>query len=632
MSDDEWDFGPPTPAPAAQPTGMWENFISSLGHEARLAGSAISNLPSDTAGFLGDTLYDAGKVVANTAKAGMRITPEQMIKGVTPPGSGPVGRRAQALKDKVSGKEEAPRGKVDQYLYQGERGLADMIPFALGGGLPAAARALTSGALGGVAGQAASDVFPNSPWAPTIASLFAMAMPEGIHAVRSAREAGRNIVAGSKMPGWQEVNDVIVGKLEGGGTLEHPKVSPKGAGGPQQVLLTTARNPGFGIKPWDGKTQSDLARVGRQYSAALYHRYDGDPAKTFAAYNGGYGMVDHLVKEYGSDWAQHIPHKETVDYVNKGMRNLGDVPPLNEETRHATLDTLPPEPTLADLPNQQQLAHNYLAELDDLGKKFDTKEITPAEYDAHVSNLDDRYKFVDHTSPPEVHLTPAEQQGMDATADKPVVESYLDKGGPVRAGRDELAIINDPANDVVPPEEPPPAARSPVQLAKDLWNDESGSVNPFQRDPQKAKDNPNPELTHEDVRVPSYNADGKTVSAVRVFDKNTGETFSFARTTPFENKASRIQRAYAGAKRLLNDQSGELRGDEPPEPPKGPDGEGNKYPESVQKLAEALRKAVPARAEQARMYTEERSARAKEMMKVRQHTSGVEGFYAEKVS
>jgi hypothetical protein len=51
-----------------------------------------------------------------------------------------------------------------------------------------------------------------------------------------------------KHPDWAAVNDVIVNDLEGGGTYEHPRVSPKGAVGPQQVMPATARDPGFHIR------------------------------------------------------------------------------------------------------------------------------------------------------------------------------------------------------------------------------------------------------------------------------------------------------------------------------------------------------------------------------------------------
>jgi hypothetical protein len=135
----------------------------------------------------------------------------------------------------------------------------------------------------------------------------------------------RMVNEGSAHPDWKAVNDIIVRDLEGGGTLSRPKTSPKGAKGPQQVMPETARKPGFGINPWDGKSQEDLARVGREYSAAMMSKYNGDPAKVFAAYNAGPGKVDHLIKLHGDNWASFLPD-ETKVYLHKGLSNLRQGP------------------------------------------------------------------------------------------------------------------------------------------------------------------------------------------------------------------------------------------------------------------------------------------------------------------
>jgi hypothetical protein len=134
--------------------------------------------------------------------------------------------------------------------------------------------------------------------------------------------------AGSKAP--QDIVDNIVG-LEGGGTLAHPKTSPKGAMGVMQVMPETARDPGFGIRAWDGKSQKDLMRVGVQYAAAMKRKYNGDTAKILAAYNAGPGAVDHALAKHGDDWLNHLP-EETKNYVAKGTR--GKAP---------TADVTPPE-------------------------------------------------------------------------------------------------------------------------------------------------------------------------------------------------------------------------------------------------------------------------------------------------
>ena len=103
----------------------------------------------------------------------------------------------------------------------------------------------------------------------------------------------------------------------GGGLLR----SPAGAMGEFQVMPSTARDPGFGIRPWDGSNPDDLARVGSQYRAKMQDRYDGDLAKMWAAYNWGPGRVDEAVEKYGPNWLKAAP-KETRDYIRRNMRGL----------------------------------------------------------------------------------------------------------------------------------------------------------------------------------------------------------------------------------------------------------------------------------------------------------------------
>jgi hypothetical protein len=133
---------------------------------------------------------------------------------------------------------------------------------------------------------------------------------------------GRSIRRGASDPEFGLLNDTIV-HLEGGGTLKNPKTSPKGAMGVMQVMPDTARDPGFGIRPWNGKTQEDLARVGRQYAAVMNDRYNGDKAKVLAAYNWGPGAVDKALRKHGADWLAHAP-KETRNYVRNGLQRMGE--------------------------------------------------------------------------------------------------------------------------------------------------------------------------------------------------------------------------------------------------------------------------------------------------------------------
>lgn len=88
-----------------------------------------------------------------------------------------------------------------------------------------------------------------------------------------------------------------------------------------QVMPATARDPGFGIRPWDGRSDADRNRVGIEYHRAMLKRYGGDAAKMAAAYNAGPGAVDNAIKRGGANWLAYLP-AETRNYVPKVLRNM----------------------------------------------------------------------------------------------------------------------------------------------------------------------------------------------------------------------------------------------------------------------------------------------------------------------
>lgn len=103
----------------------------------------------------------------------------------------------------------------------------------------------------------------------------------------------------------------------GGGLL----TSPAGAMGEMQVMPATARDPGFGITPWRGGAD-DLARVGRDYRAAMEKRYGGDLGKMWGAYNWGPGRVDRAISRHGPNWMNAAP-AETRSYILRNLAALG---------------------------------------------------------------------------------------------------------------------------------------------------------------------------------------------------------------------------------------------------------------------------------------------------------------------
>jgi soluble lytic murein transglycosylase len=124
-----------------------------------------------------------------------------------------------------------------------------------------------------------------------------------------------------------EVNRVLVkavATVEGGGTEQNEKTSPKGAKGPMQVMPGTQARPGFGVRPAADDSPAERARVGRDYTAAMVKYYDGDVAKAVAAYNAGPGAVNDAVdeaKKSGKAWLTLLP-AETQKYVPQVMDRM----------------------------------------------------------------------------------------------------------------------------------------------------------------------------------------------------------------------------------------------------------------------------------------------------------------------
>lgn len=123
------------------------------------------------------------------------------------------------------------------------------------------------------------------------------------------------------------LSNIITGMESGGRDYNPdgtPVMSPKGALYAQQVMPSTAKNPGFGIVPARDNSPAEYNRVGSQYIAALTSKYGGDPAKIMAAYNAGPGAVDNAIAQAhknGGDWTASLPD-ETRNYVAKGMAKL----------------------------------------------------------------------------------------------------------------------------------------------------------------------------------------------------------------------------------------------------------------------------------------------------------------------
>jgi len=106
----------------------------------------------------------------------------------------------------------------------------------------------------------------------------------------------------------------IVRKESGGRDYDekgNPLTSNKGAKFAMQVLDSTAKDPGFGIKPAKDVSAEEYNRVGKELATALYGKYQ-DPKLAAIAYNWGAGNTDKWLAS-GANPAK-LP-KETQAYI-----------------------------------------------------------------------------------------------------------------------------------------------------------------------------------------------------------------------------------------------------------------------------------------------------------------------------
>ena len=123
-----------------------------------------------------------------------------------------------------------------------------------------------------------------------------------------------NVEQGIKGPSTESLISHILKKESGGKDFDkkgNPLTSSSGAKFAMQVLPSTARDPGFGIKPAKGETPEEYNRVGRELAVALLNKYK-NPVHAAAAYNAGSGTIDKWLAQ-GADPAR-LP-KETQGYI-----------------------------------------------------------------------------------------------------------------------------------------------------------------------------------------------------------------------------------------------------------------------------------------------------------------------------
>jgi soluble lytic murein transglycosylase len=162
-----------------------------------------------------------------------------------------------------------------------------------------------------------------------------------------------NQVAAAALPALQPTDldrlRVVRTKLESGGrgdfnadgTLLLGPVTRTGerAMGSAQVMPSTARDPGYGIRPADlsgtpAQQAAELRRVGNEKLDVLVKMFDGDYGAVLGAYNWGEQRVKEAQKKAKEAagagevvprdaWVAYAP-KETRDYVARGLQLLTD--------------------------------------------------------------------------------------------------------------------------------------------------------------------------------------------------------------------------------------------------------------------------------------------------------------------
>ena len=127
----------------------------------------------------------------------------------------------------------------------------------------------------------------------------------GGDAARTMRMASHGVADATR-----NVYDFIAGEESGNRDLNADGsvvTSPTGAKGRMQVLDSTSRDPGFGVRPAKDNSLEERARVGRDYYDAMLKRYNGDAEKAMAAYTDGAGTVDDAINKHGTDWLNAVP-------------------------------------------------------------------------------------------------------------------------------------------------------------------------------------------------------------------------------------------------------------------------------------------------------------------------------------
>ena len=255
----------------------------------------------------------------------------------------------------------------------------------------------------------------------------------------------------------------IINKESGGRDYDEkgrPLTSNKGAKFAMQVLDSTAKDPGFGIKPAKDMTAAEYNRVGKELATALLDKYQ-DPKLAAIAYNWGAGNTDKWLANGANP--QKLP-KETQGYLVGANFADGGIVALaagGAVPSYAEGDVISPEDydassmlddqSMATVPNPAlQRSYNLVSGIKSLGSNIGTALTTPRNYDPITKLLLDPARSIQRWG-----QTPLPEQAAAFRSASMTPNQNAEMGYTVPAGSNTSVLASNEIKPTpIPPEKP----------------------------------------------------------------------------------------------------------------------------------------------------------------------------------
>lgn len=255
----------------------------------------------------------------------------------------------------------------------------------------------------------------------------------------------------------------IISKESGGRDYDEkgrPLTSNKGAKFAMQVLDSTAKDPGFGIKPAKDMTAAEYNRVGKELATALLDKYQ-DPKLAAIAYNWGAGNTDKWLANGANP--QKLP-KETQGYLVGANFADGGIVALaagGAVPSYAEGDVISPEDyyassmlddqSMATVPNPAlQRSYNLVSGIKSLGSNIGTALTTPRNYDPITKLLLDPARSIQRWG-----QTPLPEQAAAFRAASMTPNQNAEIGYTIPAGSNTSVLASNEIKPTpIPPEKP----------------------------------------------------------------------------------------------------------------------------------------------------------------------------------